>query len=51
MHIRFRTLLLTKYFIPCLVSSLPFLPAMAMDNSAYLLNKDAKSAFRIDGDE
>lgn len=51
MHIRFRTLLLTKYLIPCLVSSLPFLPAMAMDNSAYLLNKDAKSAFRIDGDE
>ena len=51
MLIKPRKLFFTKYLIPCLVSSLPFLPASAMDNSAYLLNNDAKSAFRLDDDK
>lgn len=51
MLIETRKLLFTKYLIPCLVSSLPVLSATAMDNSAYLLNNDAKSAFRLDDDK
>lgn len=45
MLIKSRKLLSGKYLIPCLLSSL-FMSANAMDNSAYLLNNDARHAFK-----
>lgn len=51
MLIKPRKLFFIKYLVPCFAFSLPLLSAYAMDNSAYLLNNDARSAFRLDDDK